>query len=68
MLSAQDLPRTSLSDYLEGHMGQAIEMERMARAERYGYVSQGMGAIWALNPNLNPNGSGTWLGVWVWVP
>ena len=37
MLTAMDLPKTALSEFLEAHMGAAIEMERMARAERLGY-------------------------------
>lgn len=37
MLSAQDLPRTTLSDFLETRMGAAIEAERVGRSERLGY-------------------------------
>ena len=38
MLSAQDLPKTALSDFLEARMGAAIEAERIGRSERLGYL------------------------------
>ena len=37
MLTAQDLPKTALSEFLEAQMGIAIEIERRSRADRLGY-------------------------------